>query len=391
MSYPQASYQTVYAQVQARLPQLRPAQQRGLAEWVTGTLAAGTACESQAARERLRAWLSDGADRPAPCRTQVEVTACFAPLLQWVLAWWGAAPLPLALDATLDRTRHAAVVVSVLYRSTAIPIGWVVLPANQPGAWLEPLPPVLTALGAGVPASQTVVLFADRGLWSPHLWQQARALGWHLGLRIQRHHHFAPCGRAGRPAVNWVRGPGHAWVGAGTAFTRARRLRATLLVVWATGHADPWVLLTDLAPRAVGVLWYGLRMWIEHGFRALKSVGWQWERTRRTDPTRVARYWLILAVATLWTLAVGTRVEEAWRQGRPPHRGRAGPPLPPRAPRVLSVFQRGRLAVQQQVARDRLWRRLWLAPLPWPAPPAGLHITYHGSDTWPDSGFTSPC
>jgi len=319
MSYPTASYQTVLTEVQAHLPALRSAQQRGLAEWVTGTLAAGSACETSvldaladtpaarhAARERLRAWLYDGADRPAPCRTQVEVDACFAPVLRWVLAWWQGPTLPLAVDATLDRTRHAAVVVSVLYRGTALPVGWVILPANVPGAWLAPLQPVLTALARVVPPEQPVVLFADRGLWSPTLWQHVRQLGWHAVLRIQRQHHFAPCGQAGRPAATWVAGPGHAWVGAGTAFTRERRVPATLVVVWAAGQAEPWVLLTDLAPRAVGVMWYGLRMWIEHGFRALRSVGWQWERTRRTDPTRVARYWLVLAVATLWTVAVGT-------------------------------------------------------------------------------------
>jgi hypothetical protein len=404
MSYPEASYQTVLARVQEHLPGLRPAQHRGLAEWVTGTLAAGSACEASvlealaatppawhAARERLRAWLYDGADRPAPCRTQVEVSACFAPLLRWVLAWWQGATLPLALDATLDRTRHAAVVVSVLYRGTALPVGWVVLPANVPGAWLEPLGPVLRALGEAVPPTQAVVLFADRGLWSPALWQQIRQQGWHAGLRIQQHHQFAPCGQVGRPAAQWVKGPGHAWVGAGTAFTRERRLPATLVVVWAAGQAEPWVLLTDLAPRAVGVLWYGLRMWIEHGFRALKSVGWQWERTRRTAPTRVARYWLVLAVATLWTVAVGTRVEDAWQRGVPPatlrHPPGAGPP--PR--RVLSVFRRGLAAVRQQVARDRLWRRLWLTPHPWPEPPPALRITYHEPDPTPAPGFPSPC
>jgi hypothetical protein len=390
VSYPHASYQTVLGQVQERLPGLRPAQQRGLAEWVTGTLAASSACEASvlealaetpsawhAARERLRAWLYDGADRPAPCRTQVDVQTCFAPLVQWVLSWWQGDPLPLALDATLDRTRHAAVVVSVLYRSTALPVGWVVLPANEPGAWLEPLEPVLAALASAIPATRPVILFADRGLWSPTLWGWVQAHGWAAVLRIQRHHHFAPCGQAGRPAVQWVAGPGHAWVGAGTAFTRERRLPATLVVVWAAGQTEPWVLLTTLPPQQVGVLWYGLRMWIEHGFRALKSIGWQWERTRRTDPTRVARYWLVLAVATLWTVAVGTRVEDAWQRGRAP--GALHHPPPSAAPgrRVLSVFRRGLHAVRQQVARDRLWRRLWLVPQRGPAPPPTLHITYH--------------
>jgi hypothetical protein len=404
MSYPKTAYQTVLEAVQRHLPILRPAQQRGLAEWVTGTLAAGTACETsvlaaraqtrrewEATRERLRAWLYDGADRPAPCRTQVEVNACFGPLLQWVLTWWEGDTLPLALDATLDRTRHAAIVVSVLYRGTAVPIGWVVLPANQPGAWLEPLEPVLTALGAAVPADHPVLLFADRGLWSPRLWRQVQALGWHAVLRIQAYHHFAPCGQAGRPAATWVAGPGQAWVGTGTAFTRERQLAATLVVVWDAGQAEPWVLLTDLAPRAVGVLWYGLRMWIEHGFRVLKSVGWDWERTRRTDPTRVARYWLVLAVATLWTVAVGTRVEDAWHAGQPPHALRRPHPPAARPPRILSVFRQGHQAIQEQVARGRLWRRLWLAPLPWPEPAPALRIAYHDPPPLPDPAFTSPC
>ena len=77
-------------------------------------------------------------------------------------------------------------------------------------------------------------------------------------------------------------------------------------------------MLTDLRPRQAGVSWYALRMWIELGFRVLKSVGWQWQRSRRTEPARVARHWLVLAVATLCTLAHGTRVEDAQGHGVPP-------------------------------------------------------------------------
>ena len=30
-----------------------------------------------------------------------------------------------------------------------------------------------------------------------------------------------------------------------------------------------------------------LRFWIELGFKAIKSLGWKWDKTRRTDPARV--------------------------------------------------------------------------------------------------------
>jgi hypothetical protein len=65
----------------------------------------------------------------------------------------------------------------------------------------------------------------------------------------------------------------------------------------------PWAVVTDLRPQEVGVSGYALRMGVELGFQVLKSIGWQWPRTRRTDPARVARYWLILAMATCWVLA----------------------------------------------------------------------------------------
>ena len=43
----------------------------------------------------------------------------------------------------------------------------------------------------------------------------------------------------------------------------------------------------------------------EQGFKITKRGGWQWQRTRMTNPQRAARLWLAVAVATLWLLSVG--------------------------------------------------------------------------------------
>jgi hypothetical protein len=48
-----------------------------------------------------------------------------------------------------------------------------------------------------------------------------------------------------------------------------------------------------------------LRSWIEQGFKLSKRAGWQWQRTRMTDPERAGRLWLAGAVATLWLVQVG--------------------------------------------------------------------------------------
>ena len=65
-----------------------------------------------------------------------------------------------------------------------------------------------------------------------------------------------------------------------------------------------------MAPSAGEACWYGLRAWIEQGFKITKRGGWQWQRTRMTDPQRAARLWLAVAVATLWLLSVGGMAEE---------------------------------------------------------------------------------
>lgn len=374
------------------LPQLRPAERSGLALWVVGLLIAESCCErtlltklaplgyaAHALRARLREWLYDGADRAAPCTTRLEVADCFAPLLRWVLAWWGGSILPLAIDATSLRDRLVVLSISVLYRGSAIPVAWVVLPHRGQDAWVPHLERLLTTLAPAVPTTMTVLVMTDRGLWSPTLWRQICALGWHPLMRIRPDATFAPSGQRRQRARTLVPGAGWCWVGTGIAYKeRAKRLAATLVVVWGTGQKEPWLLLTDLPPEGVEGSWYGLRIWVELGFRALKSLGWHWERTRRTDPARIARHWLVLAVATLLDVAVGTRLEEADWRGLPPGRLRRRCTPPPARTRGTSVFARGLAWLHLQVLRGRRWwRTLWLLPEALPDPPASLTVIRH--------------
>lgn len=64
------------------------------------------------------------------------------------------------------------------------------------------------------------------------------------------------------------------WVGRAASGGADARQEATLIVVEEQGHKDRWVLLTPLPPETVEHSRYGLRRWIELGFRALNSMGW---------------------------------------------------------------------------------------------------------------------
>jgi hypothetical protein len=200
-------------------------------------------------------------------------------------------------------------------------------------------------------------------------------------MRVRPDATFAPLGLPRRPARTLVPGAGHAWVGAGTAFKhRDVRRQGTLVVVWDAEQAEPWLVLTDLGPEGVGVLWYGLRVWVELGFRALKSLGWHWERMRRTHPDRVARHWLVLAVATLVTLAYGTRVEDAEVAGVAPANLRRPRPLPLDPDRRrISIFTRGLAWLRVRLLRGQCRWRVWLRPQALPDPSPDLIVIHHSS------------
>jgi hypothetical protein len=392
MRFPRECYQ-MHESIETHFGHLRPAQQWGLVLWVYGTILAQNCCQTaviaallvlghrQTIRDRLRDWLYDGRDKSAPCHTQVEITACFVPLLRWLLSLWQGTELALAIDVTNHQDRLHVLCVSVLYRGSAIPVAWQILPGNTPGAWMPHLCRVLDRLAPALPRSFTVLVLVDRGLRSPTLWRRLIRHGWHPVLRLQRNTVFRPAGaRQRQPAQRLIGGPGEAWVGRGRAFAQ-RSLPGTLIVLWLEGADEPQILLTDLAPEALGVCWYSLRVWIELGFRVIKSIGLHWHRTRRTDPDRVARHWLVLAVALLWIAAYGTRAEDAERCHLPPARLRSPRPSSPCSPipRSTSIFHLGLSWFRWQLFHGRPWRRLWLCPECWPDHPPGMTITYHAA------------
>ncbi len=92
---------------------------------------------------------------------------------------------------------------------------------------------------------------------------------------------------------------------------KASRLRATLLLHWEPGYESAWAILTDIAPEQAEVSWYGLRTWIECGFKDFKRGLWGWQHSKMTQASHVERLWLALALAHLWCLSVGCHVEQA--------------------------------------------------------------------------------
>lgn len=385
MSCQRAVYQWTEV-VTSQMPHLSKPQAAVLALWSLGMVLArscaltavslfvakGLDRKANTVRQQLREFCYEAKAKRGGPRQELVVESCFAPLLAWVLSWWEGQQLAVAVDATTLGQRFVVLVVSVLYRGCAIPVAWTVLPATEQHAWRGEWLRMLRQVRAVVPRRFFVIVLAERGLYARGLFQRIVRLGWHPLLRINTGGTFRPAASAHyQPLRELVPQTDTQWVGQGTAFQGPRRrLNCTLLARWDAGYADPWLLLTDLAPSAGAACWYGLRAWIEQGFTITKRGGWQWQRTRMSDPHRAARLWLAVAVATLWLLSVGGMAEETIPASTllplasadcPPSRPRRATQL-----RLVSVFRQGWITILVALFNQCRLPLGRFVPEPWP-------------------------
>jgi hypothetical protein len=320
-------------------------------------LVALLALKAHALRQRLRELYQPASAQIGTARSEFDFTLCFAPLVRWAAGTHPDKRLVLALDPTNLTDRFRVLCVAVLYHGCGLPVAWAVQAARQKGSWNAIWFDLLGKLKAALGDGWTVLVLTDRGLESPELFREIVRLGWHPLMRVKS------CGKF-RPA-NWHRGQfmnhfaptvGAKWLGEGVAYPTGERLACTLLAHWGDGHDEPWLILTDLPAVGANPAWYAWRMWIEHGFRAIKRGCWQWQRTQMSEPIRVARLWAVIAVATIYTVEVGGEAQPA---ELPPVRG------------PLSRLKRGLL-------------RIWVALLNRESMPKGT-IQHHD---WPQPTTT---
>ena len=379
------------AELAKQLPMLSGAQVRVLAEWSLG-LVLSRSCSLSAVslwwatakehrvgtvRQRLREWCYPVDRKRGQRREAVDVEPCFAALLAWIVANWSGRRLALAMDATTLGDRFVVLAISVVYRGCAIPVAWSVVAAGKQHAWRPEWERLLGLLHGAVPADWTVIVLADRGLYARWLFTAIVSLGWHPFLRVNLGGTFRPATEARfRTFRSFAPATDQRWAGAGTAYQGATsRLHCTQLAWHGAGYTDPWLILTDLPPDVADVAWYGLRAWIEQGFKATKRGGWQWQRTHMIHPDRAARLWLAIAVATLRVVNLGGADDADADDGPLPAaldgltlvttRARPAP-----RPRLVGVFRRGwtRILVAS-CRRDHLPLAPFF-PEPWPS----LHL-----------------
>jgi Transposase DDE domain len=249
--------------------------------------------------------------------------------------------LDLLLDATtrgVGRTRPGTVTLCLAlgWHGRAVPLLWRTWVANAPGQdWSGAIRAMVSTVQAVLPADTQVVVLVDRGFSGAPLARLLTGMGWHYLWRVVRTTRLRPSGTAD-DAVRQVGTLVPAATGRLVCLTGCRvyaprrkvqsgkggwvtdwerGLTANVVALWRPQDKEPWIVVTDLPAHRARLSEYRHRTWEEELFRDWKGVGWQWQQSRLQQPDHVQRLLLILALATLWMLALGQRVvRRGWRR-----------------------------------------------------------------------------
>jgi hypothetical protein len=309
------NYKLLYqleALLSAHLPSLNSWQQANVALFSYGVIEAESCQQGKIARQvscgeqvestskRFRRWLDNEA---------FDLEAFFREWSRWVVESVGEERVMLVVDETKLDERVGVMMVGLAWQGRCLPLAWRTYRANEregypPEGQVEMIHRLLEQVKAGIGASRSVLVLADRGIGcSPALCRVVQQLGWHYLFRVTCQTKVVT--DTTDYTISQQVQPGEIWAQSGLVFKQRGRIPAHARALWGVDYAEPWALVTN--DETLTGHEYARRNWQEQSFRDLKSGGWKWGESRVHLPQHVANLLVLLALAYTWVVALGSQ------------------------------------------------------------------------------------
>jgi hypothetical protein len=273
-----------------------------------GTVARQVLCGEQVAstERRWRRFLSNQA---------FPLEAFLGEWVAWVGGALGEKRLTLLVDETKQGKRVGVMMVGIAWEGRCLPVVWRTYRANRAADYpaegqVKLIAGLLQRVHDHLPPHTEVLVLADRGIGcSPTLCQAVAALDWSYLFRVTCQTKIIT--QAGERTIAQQVQPGEIWAAAGRIFKKRGQIPAHARALWAVGYDEPWALVTN--DEHLSGHEYARRNWQEQAFRDLKSGGWHWGDSRIRQPDHVARLLVLLVLAYVWMIALGSQAVAASR------------------------------------------------------------------------------
>jgi len=242
----------------------------------------------------------------------IRVRDWYEPIAKWLLAGLVGREMRLIVDGSKVGFGHQLLVVTLAYRSRALPLAWTWVRGGRGHSSTRKQLALLSYVRGLLPEDARVLLVGDSEFGAVEVLRQVDAWRWKYVLRQKSSHLVkAAEGTSWRPLGSLISQAGQSlWLGR-LHLTQLPAYAVNLLAHWQVGEDEPWLLATNLPSLREALRAYVRRMWIEEMFVDLKDNGFDLESTRLRQVAKLSRLTLAVALLYVELVACGSRTIKA--------------------------------------------------------------------------------
>jgi hypothetical protein len=233
----------------------------------------------------------------------------FNPFVELILAGLSQSQLVLAIDSTKVGGGCICLMVSVVYKSRALPLCWVVFKGRKGHSSAEIQLALMKTLQALLPTDRDIIILGDGEFDGSELvaWFEQQPT-WHYVCRTAASILI-------RYQGDWVAladldlAEGEETFLTNIVFTQAGQVGpVNILVLWNKKEKDHWFFVTNFTDPKAAKKWYRQRFSIETLFSDVKGRGFNLDKTRIWKPERLSRLIFAVAIAYIFTVFLGVEL-----------------------------------------------------------------------------------
>jgi hypothetical protein len=229
----------------------------------------------------------------------------FAPFAVALLSSLAASPLVLVIDGSIVGQGGMALLINVVYKGRALPIGWLVIKSKKGHLAEKYHIALLKQVKPLVPAGSQVVFVGDGEFDGCRLLRRLAYYGWQYVCRTAKN------------SVLWIGDDRTNFAGlavqpnslvniADAVFSKYEYGPVLAIAVWQAPYKEPLYLISNLTLPEEALWYYRKRFRIETFFSDSKSRGFRIDKSHLKEPKRLVRMLLAACLAYLWMVYLGT-------------------------------------------------------------------------------------
>jgi hypothetical protein len=236
---------------------------------------------------------------------RVDFESYFAPFAVALLLSLANGPLVLAIDGSEVGRGCLALMVSVVYKGRALPLGWIVVKGSKGHFPEETHLELVEQVAELIPQEADVIFLGDGEFDGITLQETLDSYGWAYVCRTAKDIVLTDEGDEFNCQELGL-GPGDFTSIPNVAFTREQYGPVHVVAWWAQEYKKPIFLVTNMELAEEACFWYKKRFRIETFFSDQKSRGFHLHKSHLDQPERLATLMIAACLAYIWMVYLGT-------------------------------------------------------------------------------------